>query len=208
MNKRLLILRPILLALGAAGSVASAQDTLVGEARMACEAILCLSTGAPPVACTPALTRYFDITRRRLSDTLRARLDFLRLCPISDQTPEMRSLVSSIASGAGRCDASSLNRSLRTWGRRGDDAYLYIRNQMPGYCLAYGGNPSTDFSGTGGLPRYVGTPDRGGHWVEAGDFERALAQYQERIRREDGQLCEVPWLGCPPSAGRTHAPAH
>lgn len=81
---------------------------------MACEAVLCLSSGTRPSECAPSLSHYFSIHKK--VDTIRARFDFfLNLCPVSNQTPEMNSLISAISNGAGRCDAASLNTTLRTW---------------------------------------------------------------------------------------------
>ncbi|WP_052239545.1 TrbM/KikA/MpfK family conjugal transfer protein [Xanthomonas vasicola] len=157
---------------------AVAQELLTGDTRYACEAILCLSTGSRPSECQPSLTRYFSIHKRKLSDTLKARGNFLKLCPASNQTPEMESLVSAISSGAGRCDAASLNTSLRSW--RGWDDTFYIGNELPDYCGSYTGHAYTDFKTT--LPRYVGTPGEGGYWVEAADYERALKEYEARQR--------------------------
>jgi|SRR5690625_510556 len=190
MKKKLLPLAALVVAFSASGQ-ASAQDVLSGDTRLACEAILCLSTGSRPSECSPSLSRYFGITKRKFSDTIKARLNFLNLCPVSSQTPEMQSLVSSISRGAGRCDANSLNSTLRTWSNW-DDGYVYISNRMPDYCTAYTGHAYTDFGGT--LPRYVGTPERGGYWVEARDYDRALAEYEERIRREDEKRRRHSWL--------------
>ena len=91
--------------LASASLTARGQDILSGDTRLACEAILCLSSGIRPGECNPSLSRYFGISRRKFSDTIRARLNFLQLCPVASQTPQMQSLVSAISRGAGRCDA-------------------------------------------------------------------------------------------------------
>ena len=127
-----------------------------------------------------------------MSDTIKKRKNFLDLCPVSNQTPEMSALVSAMSRGAGRCDAQSLNATLRMWSGW-DDGYVYISNQMPDYCAAYTNHAYTDFSST--KPRYVGTPERGGYWVEAADYDRALAEYNERIRREDEERRRQSWYG-------------
>lgn len=161
-----------------------AEELLSGDIRLACEAILCLSSGVRPSACMPALERYFSISLRWWSDTVRARFDFLQLCPTSQQSPEMLSLVNAMANGAGRCEVSSLNGML-SWSTN-DDCYscpVYISDQLPNYCGVYFRHPFTNFAAT--APRYVGTPWRGGYWVEARDYERLLAEYQARIKAED-----------------------
>jgi hypothetical protein len=170
----------VAVALGAAASSANAQDVdvLSGDTRLSCEAILCVSTGQRPSECTPSLNRYFGIKKKKLSDTLEARLEFLEKCPIANQTPQMSALVRAVSRGAGRCDAASLNSTLQMW-TGGDGGELYISNRMPDYCAAYTGHAYTDFSQT--LPKYVATPENGGYWVEAKDYERALAEYNARL---------------------------
>lgn len=66
-------------AFGAIPATASAQEILTGDTRLACEAILCLATGTQPSECTPSLRRYFSISYRKLSDTIRGRVNFLNL---------------------------------------------------------------------------------------------------------------------------------
>ena len=169
--------------LGAAMTApALAQEVLEGDTRLACEAILCLATGQPPHECQPSLRKYFSITAKKLSNTIKKRRNFLDLCPVANQTPEMSALVSAMSQGAGRCDASSLNATLRSWGG-GDNDYVYIANSMPSYCAAYTNHAYTDLQDT--KPRYVGIPERGGYWVEADKYDQAVAEYNERIRRED-----------------------
>lgn len=161
---------------------AMAQELLTGDTRLACEAILCLATGQQPSECTPSLRRYFSISYKKLSDTIRGRINFLKLCPVAEQTPEMAALVNAMGNGAGRCDADSLNTTLRTWGG-GEDGYVYVSNSMPSYCAAYTNHAYTDLSSM--KPMYVGAPERGGYWVEPAKYQQALAEYNERIRRED-----------------------
>lgn len=191
MKKKLFALTALLAVLGSTTTPASAQDVLTGDTRLACEAILCLSTGTQPSECAPSLRRYFSISHRRFSDTIRGRVNFLKLCPVANQTPQMQALVNAQANGAGRCDAQSLNATMTMW-RGYDDGATYINNQMPDYCAAYMGHAYTDFNGT--VPRYVGTPERGGYWIEAREYDRALAEYNERIRREDEERRRQSWM--------------
>jgi hypothetical protein len=179
-------------AFGAISATASAQEIFTGDTRLACEAILCLSTGTQPGECTPSLSRYFSISHRKLSDTIRGRINFLNLCPAAHQTPQMAALVNAQANGAGRCDAASLNAVARSW-TGSDEGMVYVSNQMPSYCTAYTSNAYTDFSGA--LPRYVGIPERAGYWVEGPDYERALAEYNARIQAEDEARQRASWGG-------------
>ena len=161
---------------------AMAQGVLTGDTRSACEAILCLASGTRPNECIPPLARFFSISFRRLSDTLRGRTDFLNLCPAASMDSNMRTLVNDIANGAGRCDAASMNASNMVW-RGNDDGGYYINNAMPGYCTSYTQNVNTDLRTT--VPLYVGVPERNGFWVEPAGYSQALAEYNARIAAED-----------------------
>ena len=164
------------------GLAAHAQDELSGDTRLACEAVLCLSTGSPPAECAPALRRYFSISHRKLAETLKRRSRFLNLCPVAQQTPQMAALITAQAQGAGRCDAAALNAALRQWaGPKGDQ--VLIDNRLPAHCMAYVTYAYTDFTGT--LPRYVGVPERGGHWAGPEEYAQALRAYDARVRAED-----------------------
>lgn len=163
---------------------AIAQDELTGDVRAACETILCLSSGSRPTECMPPLARYFSISYKKWTDTLRGRIDFLNLCPAVSLDSKMQTLVNDIGNGAGRCDAASMNASSMIW-RGSDDGGRYISNAMPGYCSSYTQNAYTDLKNT--VPRYVGIPERNGYWVEATNYNQALAEYNARIAAEDRQ---------------------
>jgi hypothetical protein len=164
---------------------ASAQDVLTGDTRLACEAILCLASGTRPSECAPSMARYFSISYRDFSDTIRGRVNFLNLCPAGSQTPQMSSLVSAIANGAGRCDAASLNQVMLMWNSSGHNDYAYISNQLPNYCSAYISNA---YSNLGGLtPKYVGDPLNGGYWVPASQYDAALVAYNAWLTQQQQQ---------------------
>jgi len=164
---------------------AQEQGVLTGTVRLACEAILCLATGSPPGECSPSLSRYFSISHRKFSDTIRGRINFLKLCPVADQSPEMASLINAMGNGAGRCDATSLNNTLRSWYGDSDSGYTYVSNHMPSHCAVYTNHAYTDMDSI--KPMYVGLPERGGHWVEPAHYDQALAAYKARVAREDAQ---------------------
>lgn len=158
---------------------AAADDLLTGDKRLACEAIMCLSSGTRPSECASSLSRYFGIHKRKLSKTISARHDFLKLCPAASMTPEMSDLVRAMSHGAGRCDVSSLNRDLA---RRAGGLLRYriiIDNRLPGYCSSYLSHQYADLDSA--KPRYVGAPGLGGYWVEAKDYEREQAKYQQAL---------------------------
>ncbi len=194
MNNPVRILSIALIVAGGLISItpASAQQTLTGDKKLACEAVLCLASGKRPDECNPALRRYFDISKRLWKDTVKARKNFLKLCPTSSDTSsaDMPALIDAIANGAGRCDAAYLNQAnrhvvyrrvcngvpngpLRTremMAPRDPDQdgcsmqpVVVISANKPAYCAAYTANPNTYMLGV----QYVGDPQKGGHWVDA-----------------------------------------
>jgi hypothetical protein len=174
--------------LGALSNSVHADDALTGDTRLACEAILCLATGQRPTACAPSIQRYFSIHARKLGDTLRARVNFLKLCPSADSEDGIRALVDAIANGAGRCDAAALNAAqVRPNAPTGDgETKLVIDNTLPSQCRAYANNTYVD-PDIGTTARYVGTPERGGFWADPQVFDQAQSEYDARIAREDAQ---------------------
>lgn len=57
-------------------------DNLTGDTKLACEAILCLSSATRPSECAQSLSRYFSINAKKWADTVRKRRNFLKLCPV------------------------------------------------------------------------------------------------------------------------------
>ena len=158
-----------------------AEDSFLdGDTKLACEALLCLSSGSRPHECGPSLSRYFGIHKRKWKNTLKARRNFLRLCPTATADSQMESLVEVIVNGAGRCNASELNRSHWTYmpkriceqvydsDRGGCYTHCYevevrvIDPRLPSYCTNYNAHGYTYEVGV----HYVGDPLEGGHWVD------------------------------------------
>lgn len=175
-------------------AAAQSGQVLTGTTRLACEAILCLSSSVRPSECTPSLNHYFAILVYGKSGldwgaTIAARHAFLSMCPVVT-SPGMPELIDAISKGAGRCDAKSLNTRLQrpafaTKARwvGGDAGYeverrefMAISDVKPLYCQVYDSNEYTlDLS-----TKYVGTPFKGGFWVDSGDYQRALSQWQAK----------------------------
>ncbi|MDO1509491.1 MULTISPECIES: TrbM/KikA/MpfK family conjugal transfer protein [unclassified Neisseria] len=174
-------MKKILASLAASAAIftslpAQAGDVLTGDTKLACEAILCLSTGDRPHECAASIKRYFDIRHKKFHKTLEARRNFLNLCPSSNEQ-NMPDLVNALVNGAGRCDAAELNRVNRVTytekipdkiGRRSDWDYKYvtksyIRNAKPSYCNAYFEHGWTT---VGEKVKYVGNEKEGGRWVD------------------------------------------
>lgn len=59
------------------------QKLFSGDVKLACEAVMCLSavvTGRPG-ECGPAIAKFTSIALKNVANTLRARQNFLKLCP-------------------------------------------------------------------------------------------------------------------------------
>lgn len=115
-SKLAILLTAALLAPGIASAApanpATQPDLLTGDTKLACEAILCLSSGTRPSECNPSLQRYFSIHHKKPHKTIQARENFLNLCPTSGEKG-IKELNRALANGAGRCDAQELNRVMR-----------------------------------------------------------------------------------------------
>jgi hypothetical protein len=149
------------------------QESLQGDEKLACEALLCLSTSTRPAECTPSLRRYFSISFKKFSDTLRGRMNFLNMCPMVTDV-NMASYKSAVINGSGRCDAASINQSSYVSDAEGAG---HVNNVMPDYCKNYYGSQYMQSL----PPIYVGTPTQGGYWVEAKDYELSLKAYNDML---------------------------
>ncbi|OSI10931.1 MULTISPECIES: TrbM/KikA/MpfK family conjugal transfer protein [Neisseria] len=158
------------------------EELLQGDEKLACEAILCLSSGTRPNECHPSLHRYFSIRHKKMHRTIEARRDFLNMCPSSSEK-DMSGLTDALANGAGRCDAAELNRVMRRIvtvrecgnlknntfsSRRSGESFCQnvkkaiVLNAKPAYCTAYHQHGWTT---AGENVRYIGDPKDGGRWV-------------------------------------------
>jgi len=122
---------------------AAAGGTLSGTAKLACEAILCLSSSTTPSECSPSLNKYYSIKDKKFSKQIRKRINFLNACPVVNSDPNMSSLVNAIARGAGKCDPDSLNITNITYSN-GYWGQGCISSQLPSYCSAYVNHQYTD----------------------------------------------------------------
>ena len=162
-------------------------DLLTGDTKLACEAILCLSSGTRPSECNPSLDRYFRIHHKKMHKTIQARQDFLNLCPTSGEKG-IKELNRALANGAGRCDAKELNRvmrrtitvreckvvanksAMRSLSAKNQPAQecqdvqkVVVLNAKPSDCSAYHDHEWTRVSDS---VKYVGDPKQGGKWVD------------------------------------------
>lgn len=95
-------------------NLANQTQTLQGDQKSACEAILCLPATTRPSECKPSIKKYFSIIGKKPSDTANKRKQFLNKCP-ADNTPQMQAIKGAIVAGAFSqitnkyCEPSHLN---------------------------------------------------------------------------------------------------
>lgn len=172
-------------------------DFLTGDIRLACEAVLCLSTSHRPGECSPALERYFGIKKykkHRLdwNATIDARRGFLRMCPASNEEG-LPARIDAISRGAGKCDPDYLNNVFASTSYKWRQRKRVVRsmfesnleslevyqiktvkvNKLPAYCVSYTEHEWTYQLGM----KYVGDPLMGGYWVKSEDYDAAQAKW-------------------------------
>ena len=153
--KKLSLIASLLLFIG---SNAFADDVLTGDTKLACEAILCLSSGTRPAECGPSLARYFAIHFKKPWKTIDARKAFLNLCPIqNDANIEdlvLNNLVDDVlpVSDPRQCTPNYLNTQVetkRSYSTFGIMSYR-INPNMPNFCHALINHAYTDYK----TPKY------------------------------------------------------
>ncbi|ENU8444917.1 TrbM/KikA/MpfK family conjugal transfer protein [Campylobacter coli] len=153
--KKLSLIASLLLFIG---SNAFADDILTGDTKLACEAILCLSSGTRPAECGPSLARYFAIHFKKPWKTIDARRAFLNLCPIqNDANIEdlvLNNLVDDVlpVSDPRQCTPNYLNTQVetkRSYSTFGIMSYR-INPNMPNFCHALINHAYTDYK----TPKY------------------------------------------------------
>ena len=107
------MLKKLLLTTTILSSSLFSSSELTGTTKLSCEAILCLSSSTRPSECSPSLSKYFSINHKKWSDTVKARGDFLKLCPVGSGAEKDReftklrdNILVNLKSG---CDLDELN---------------------------------------------------------------------------------------------------
>ncbi|WP_223213622.1 TrbM/KikA/MpfK family conjugal transfer protein, partial [Campylobacter coli] len=153
--KKLSLIASLLLFIG---SNAFADDILTGDTKLACEAILCLSSGTRPSECSSSLARYFSIKFKKPWKTINARRAFLNLCPIqNDANIEdlvLNNLVDDVlpVSDPRQCTPNYLNTQVetkRSYSTFGIMSYR-INPNMPNFCHTLINHAYTDYK----TPKY------------------------------------------------------
>ncbi len=118
----------------------SASPVLAGgklskEQEVACEVVLCLSSGQRPDECDESLKKYFKIKGKKPWKTLKKRKRFLKKCPSGDYEGKDEHL-NALAEGAGNCDIPSLVAQLNT----NEPPYTH---SIPEYCQTFASHEYT-----------------------------------------------------------------
>jgi hypothetical protein len=95
---------------------ADEYQLLEGDERTACEVILCLAAGETPSECLPPLREYFNIIKKTPSKTIKARLNFLKLCPNADGYDMPESDYELLASLGGACSGEGKENYIAGYG--------------------------------------------------------------------------------------------
>ncbi|EAK9927339.1 conjugal transfer protein TrbM [Campylobacter jejuni] len=156
-KKATLILATILLT-----SNAFADDILTGDTKLACEAILCLSSATRPAECGASLARYFAIHFKKPWKTIDARKSFLNLCPIQNDTNVedlvLKNLVDDVlpSGNPDECMPNYLNSQIQ---RKSHKVNLFggidyrVNPNMPSFCYGLINHQYTDYK----MPKYTCT---------------------------------------------------
>jgi hypothetical protein len=124
-------------------SLSWGDDDLTNEEKLACESILCLSSGDRPSECNPSLNKFFGI------DDKDDRKKFLKKCPDSDADGMPELIDTLVDYNCSACTVEKLNKRyvevrLTTARRRSikDSSYAYttiraVDPEMPSYCGKY-----------------------------------------------------------------------
>lgn len=154
-------------------------DILSGDKRTACEVLLCMSSKKrfSVEECNKPIRKYFSIKKYHhgsfsLSRTIKARKDFLKLCPSSNNDKKMESLVDAISNlkDENLCKAQELNKTIE---KRNDQYRTTIK--MPSYCEVLFNHEYTDLK----LPKY--TCDK--KFYNATDWQRGYIIIQKGFRQ-------------------------
>ena len=150
-EKLLLLSTVVCSSLTFASNLPKVSDELTGDTKLSCEAILCLSTSTKPSECSPSIKRYFSISHKHWEDTIKARKDFLNLCPIQKERAEdakLEKLINLLVENPDACEINSLNRRYPACGKTSNSSGISECKEMslPSACLALVKHEYTDIA--------------------------------------------------------------
>lgn len=90
---------------------AMANDVLTGTTKLACEAILCLSSPTRPAECIPSIRKYLSIWHTKPHKTIAARRSFLQLCPTASDATVRNTIEDIVNKNIPDCTAKGLNKA-------------------------------------------------------------------------------------------------
>lgn len=168
-------------------SVASA-DELTGDKKTACEVILCLSSSTRPSECSAPISKYFSIKIYHHgsfspSKTIKARKNFLNLCPVSNQDSRMSSLVDAMSNRLDEnlCRARELNKTVDKY--RGQ---YRTTATLPVYCNALFNHEYTNLN----LPKYTCNKE----FYDENDWKRGYTIIQKGFRQIKSPIKKICWI--------------
>ncbi|MBL3519505.1 hypothetical protein H0A43_03410 [Arcobacter lanthieri] len=182
------------------------SDELTGDTKLSCEAILCLSSSTRPSECSPSLSRYFSISHKKWSDTIKARGNFLKLCPVgsgAEKDAEFTNLrdniIKNLKSG---CDLDELNVVITKISKENINndfiTYNQISPNLTKSCKALASSKYTDIR-----PIYTCDPNR---WYLQEDWKNGYEKVAEKTitRREYNSLSPIERVGYESNNFRTY----
>ncbi|RBQ27644.1 TrbM/KikA/MpfK family conjugal transfer protein [Arcobacter sp. CECT 9188] len=198
------MLKKIVIGLLLSSSLLFSNDLLTGDTKLSCEAILCLSSSTRPSECSPSLSRYFSINHKKWSDTIKARGNFLKLCPVgsdaekdSEFTNLRDNIIKNLKSG---CDLDELNIVITKFGENDDSytAYNQISPHLTKSCKALASSKYTDIR-----PIYTCDPNR---WYLQEDWNNGYQKVAEKTitRKEYNSLSAFERVGYESNNFRTY----
>lgn len=140
---------------------------LTGDARTACEVILCLSSAQRPGQCNAPLRRYFSIKAKKWHKTLAKRRAFLDLCPAANENAKMSALTTAIMNQEYACDAATLNSRTETK-RKFLRRKIRTQSYIPDFCKTLYAHEFTEYAQIK-KPKYICNPNK---WYSVSDWER------------------------------------
>lgn len=168
----------------------SASDVLTGDTKLACEAILCLSSAVRPAECSASLVRYFSIHFKKPWKTLNARRAFLNLCPVQNNVNTedlvLKNLVNDVLPSVDprQCTVEYLNTRVEGRARTG----YRINPNMPYFCHSLIHHQYTDYK----MPKYKCSGEfySALEWRLSAKLERVDYKQYKNLR-EDQRYFEV-----------------
>lgn len=88
-----------------------ASEVLTGTTKLACEAILCLSSPTRPAECIPSIRKYLSIWHTKPHKTIAARRSFLQLCPTASDATVRNTIEDIVNKNIPDCTAKGLNKA-------------------------------------------------------------------------------------------------